>query len=307
VKLYDISRAVLEGGNFAYSVYNDGNAAVTLRITPKPAYLSLGDGYLSKRPAAFLSKAGAGGAWQYTVRPSTEQSGELAGVTVGASENEHRIPVAPSFSSQSVVLVDEESGYVMGHHLTPELARGGRAFKLRFINKEKQKAAFTFSLEASAGVPANMQAAFVSAATGQAIGGGPGYTVTVGGNSYEDVYMVLGSRDYLNKSVSGGPAGAKFVMGRVSVNQAARSASIKYYIPFAGVDKVEVSVYNLKGKMVWKNAQKVKPAMWNTVEWKSRESRGGSVAAGLYIIRVRAVNVKGATTAVENRRITFAR
>jgi hypothetical protein len=31
------------------------------------------------------------------------------------------------------------------------------------------------------------------------------------------------------------------------------------------------------------------------------------VAAGLYIIRVRAVNVKGATTAVENRRITFAR
>jgi uncharacterized membrane protein len=117
--------------------------------------------------------------------------------------------------------------------------------------------------------------------------------------------MVAGNSDFQARA-GAVAADAKFVLGGISVNQAARSARIRYYIPLGGVDRVEVSTYDIRGRMIWRNTQTVRPASWNTTEWNTRNSRRGGAAAGLYIVRVRAIDARGQTVAVENRRITFA-
>jgi uncharacterized repeat protein (TIGR02543 family) len=287
-----------------FTVYNNYARNIVLRIPPKPAVFQSKTGQSKTKAAA--KAAYSGGFWYYAVNAVLDDMSNVASLRLGYYESERVVPAPPTLGSQSVVILSED-GWHIGNYLTPELSKGGRTFKLRFINGEKQKATFRFSAQASAGVPEKMQMMFVDAVTGEILGGsGSERSLTVAGNSHSDVYAVVGGKDYLNKTVAG-PSGAKFAMGGISVNQSARSVRLKYYVPLAGTDRVEVSVYNLKGRLIWKNAEKVRLSSWNTMEWRSRESRGGAAAAGLYIIRVRAMNVTGKTTAIESRRITFAR
>ena len=282
-----------------FTVYNNTGRDITLKIPPRPSFMSAA----SPRP---VSKMAAGsGFWYYTISAATDSTPSLAPLSVGYYGSERFTPAPPTFGSQSVAILSDDGVY-MGDYLTPELSKGGRTFTLRFINSDRRKAAFKFSAAASAGVPEKTQIMFIDAATGEIVGGSSSErSIAVAGGSYADVYAVVGSRDYLNKTAVG-PAGAKFAVGGISVNQAARSVRIKYYVPLAGTDRVEVSVYNLKGRMVWKNAERVKQSSWNTMEWRAGQSRNRT-AAGLYLIRVRAMNVSGKTTAVVNRRITFTR
>jgi hypothetical protein len=291
-----------------FTVYNYHGRPIELRIPPKPAFLSAKPAGEQSKKANPLSKAAEGsGFWYYAINAGLTDAHNLASLRLGYYSAERLAPAPPTLGSQSVVILSDDGELQIGDYLTPEISKGGRTFKLRFINGDRQKATFKFSAAASAGVPEKMQIMFVDAVTGEILGGSSSErSITVAAKSHSDVYAVVGSRDYLNKTAVG-PTGAKFAMGGIAVNQAARSVRIKYYVPLAGTDRVEVSVYNLKGRLLWKNAEKVRLSSWNVMEWRARESRGGAVAAGLYIIRVRAINVTGKTTAVENRRITFAR
>jgi hypothetical protein len=288
-----------------FSVYNATRRPIVLRVPPKPAFLSE-PAKLGKQKNPLAKESAGSGFWYYAIDAAVGDVPDLASLRLGYYESERIAPAPPTLGSRSVVLLSDEGGHV-GYYLTPELSKSGRTFKLRFINGDRQKATFKFSAAASAGVPERMQLMFIDAVTGEVLGGsGSERSITVAGSSHSDVYAVMGSRDYLNKTAVG-PSGAKFAMGGLAVNQAARSVRIKYYVPLAGTDRVEVSVYNLKGRTVWKNTEKVRQSSWNTMEWRAGESRGGATSAGLYIIRVRAINVNGKTTAVENRRITFSR
>ncbi|MCL2242415.1 MAG: autotransporter-associated beta strand repeat-containing protein [Chitinispirillia bacterium] len=297
------SSYVLMGGDDPFTVYNNGNTAVTLRVPPRPALMS------RHRPAAArkqMAKAreDENGLWYYSIRPSAQRSAEINEVLVGYAPEERTFPVPPTFSTESVVLVDED-GSLMGHCLSPAVGRGGKMFRLRFYNDERQRTVFKFTANPGDGVPAGTRAVFLNAATGAPVEASGGeYSVAVAGSSYEDIFMVVGGREYQAKTAVS-PA-SKFKVAAVSVNQAARSVRLRYYVPSAGVDRVEVSVYDLKGRVVWKNIEKVRPGAWNTTVWNGRESRRGA-GAGLYILRVRAVDGTGRTAAVDNRRVVFSR
>jgi len=293
---------IIRGGNDPFTVSNSSSSPITLKVPPILASMSkYRPGVGPAKVAAKQSKSGSE-AWYYTVssRIGANTIGELA---AGYNPVEREYGVPPGFGGESVVLVGEK-GNLMGHLLSPELANGGRRFKLRFTNSEKQRTTFTFSAQASMFAPENMQVMFVNVNTGELISGGKSeYNISVDGSSYEDVYMVVGSKEYLAKMGAG--ANMKFVMGNIGVNQAARSARIRYYVPFAGVERIEAAAYDLKGNVVWKNTQKANSGSWNTMEWNSRNSKRGGTAAGLYIVRVKAFNAKGKTVAVANRRVTF--
>jgi autotransporter-associated beta strand protein len=296
----------LSGGKDPFTVFNSGSTEITLSIPPRPAFMS-GQGGASGRLAKSADGSPAsGGLWYYTIRAGTENTPELSGVMVGYTPVKRAFAVPPSFSKESVVIIDDNGGGSIGHYFGPDL-NGGRTVKLRFQNGERQKATFKFSAKESGVVPAGTRVSFVNATTGQELAArGSEFAVAVGGLSHEDVYMVIGGGEYRNRIGAGAPA-SKFAVSHVNVNQAARSARIKFYIPLAGIEKVEVSAYDIKGRMVWRNMQTVRPSTWNTIEWNGRQSRNGPISAGLYILRVKAIDAKGRTTAVENRRLTFAR
>jgi len=294
---------VLSGGRSdPFTVFNSGRR-VTLKVPPVLAAMSKhrpGGAPLAK--IASMKRTGGSDAWFFTVnsRVGSAHTGELmAGYNLAA----RKYSVPPTFSSESVVLIDDR-GNETGHFFSPDFANGGRTFKLRFTNGQNQRVTFSFNAKASMFAPGGMQVMFVNASTGELIEGKSEYNISVNASSHEDVYMVVGTKDYLAKTGVG--QNMKFMMGSVAVNQAARSARIRYYVPFAGVDRVEVTAYNLKGTVVWKNTQKAQSASWNTMEWNSRSSGRGGTAAGLYIVRVRALNAKGKTVAVADRRLTFA-
>ncbi|MCL2218351.1 MAG: autotransporter-associated beta strand repeat-containing protein [Chitinispirillia bacterium] len=300
------STYILKGGEDPFTVYNNGRTEVILRIPPKPALMSRHRSQAS-RSAKVASGMGDRDLWYYSIRSSTAGSSELNEVMAGYAPTERTFPVPPSFSTEAVVLVGED-GSLMGHQFSPAVTRGGKTFRLRFYNDERQRTTFRFTAEPGVGgVPADARVAFINAVTGAVIEAGKNgvYSLAVAGSSHEDVYMVVGGREYQNKVVA--PVASKFTVAGISVNQGARSVRLRYYIPMAGIDMVEVSVYDIRGRMAWKSAQRVRPNSWHTTEWNSRESRRGSVGAGMYIIRVRAIDARGKTTAVENRRIMFSR
>ena len=300
--------SVLEGGKTPFTIRNGSRAPVTLKVPPILA--SMSTKYIPnaerKSPDAankVMAKQRNSGSevWYYTVR-SRIGSDAVSEIMAGYNPVAQEYGVPPSFGGESVVLIDDK-GKVMGHAFSPDLANGGRTFKLRFTNSEKQRTTFSFNVQPSMFAPGNMQVMFVNAATGEPINGRSEYSISVGASSHEDVYMVVGSNDYLAKTGVG--TNMKFIMGNIAVNQAARSARIRYYVPFAGVDRIEATAFDLKGSVVWKSSQKAQSASWNTMEWNSRNSRRGGTAAGLYIVQVKAFNAKGKPVAVANRRITF--
>jgi len=297
------SSYIMKGRDDPFTVFNNGTAPVTLRVPPRPAFMSRHRGTAGQ--SKMMAAMGGSDLWYYSIRPKTQNAPELNEVMVGYAATERTFPVPPSFNNEAVVLVGED-GKLMGHHLSPAVSNGGKTFRLRFYNDEKQRTTFRFTSELKYGIPGDVQVSFINAVTGAVLlaDSNGEYSLAVAGASYEDVYMVVGSKEYQAKITT--PATTKFTVARISVNQAARSMRLRYYIPFAGIDRVEVSVYDIKGRMAWKNAERVRPGAWNMMEWNTRESRR-SVGAGLYIVRVRAVDAKGRTVAVENRRITFAR
>jgi hypothetical protein len=300
------SSALLQGGMDPFTVYNPGTSEIVLRIPPRPAALSryAAASGLTKTAGKMVENSDI---WYYTIRSSTDNSPQLNDVMVGYNATKRSFAVPPTFDNESVVVIDE-AGNDAGHYFSPEITLGGgKTYRLRFYNDDKQRTTFTFSAQPSAFVPSGTRVTFVDAVTGNELGAGSSdCKITVAAASHQDVFMVVGTRQYQTQIGVGNPD-AKFKVGAVIVNSSARSARIRYYIPFAGVDRVEVSVYDIKGRMAWKDMQNVRPSTWNTTEWRSRESRRGAAAAGLYIIRVRAIDARGKTVAVENRRITFAR
>jgi autotransporter-associated beta strand protein len=305
------SSSELSGEDEPFTVYNSGASAVILRIPPMPAFMSRYNKANKKKPTQSLAKSAAAqqetdGTWHYTLRAAVDGA-ELSDVLVGYSATERKFAVPPSFSNESVVIVGDD-GEEIGHHFGPSIANG-RTYKLRFYNDGRQRASFTFSANTSANAPSNARVTFVKASTGETLGGGSDsdQSVTVAGLSHEDVFMIVGGGGYRAKAAAVAAAGAKFSIGKISVNKSARSAVISYYIPESGVNMVEVSIYNIKGRQVWKNAQKTKAAAWNTTEWNSRSSRWGAASTGLYIVRVKAIRADGRAVGVDTKRIIFAR
>jgi len=149
---------------------------------------------------------------------------------------------------------------------------------------------------------------FVRASTGEVLnsGSGPTQSVAVAGMSHEDVFMIVGGNGYRAKAASVS-AGAKFAVSKIIVNRAARSAKINFYVPESGVKQVELSVYDIKGRLVWTVSQNVKAASLNTIEWNSRSSRRGAASTGLYIARVKAIGANGRAVGADTKRIIFAR
>jgi len=296
----------LNGMAEPFSVYNNSSSEITLCIPPKPTAVYKKS--LSKVRA--LAKAagaqqGAGEAWHYTLHATADGS-ELSELHVGYYTTDMPFAVPPSFGNESVVLVGDD-GVEMGHHFGPSIA-SGRTYKLRFYNDGKQQKDFAFSAKPSANTPVGARVTFVKASTGEILSNGSGsaQSVAVAGMSHEDVFMIVGGNGYRAKAASVS-AGAKFAISKVIVNRAARSARINFYVPESGINQVDVSIYDIKGRQVWKTVQKTKAASWNSVEWNGRNSRRGATSTGLYIVRVKAIGTNGRPVGADTKRIMFAR
>lgn len=294
-QLSDSTKELKGGLGDAYTVRSYSQKPVVLRIPPTLSSMSKFSRSLSKQNSEVKD------IWYVKVKCRTGRNADLNPVMAGFSTQKRAFAVPPSFGSQKVTVFDEQTGRACGHLFSPEFHEGGRTFVLRFSNSGKEKTTFTYTAERSRWIPDSMQVKYVSASTGEFIEGGTERKITVDAQSHEDVLMVVGSEDYIRKNgVS--PESMKFRFGGIRVNHSARTARVSYYMPLAGVDRIEISVLDMKGRAIWRQVEKGRTSVWNTVQWNGKTLQGGSVSAGSYIMRIRALNGKGATAATVDRR-----
>jgi flagellar hook assembly protein FlgD len=75
------------------------------------------------------------------------------------------------------------------------------------------------------------------------------------------------------------------------------STTIRLYVPgtASGQQKVEVGVYDLRGRLVSRLHAGPAPSGWHTWHWLGRDDQGRRQASGLYFVRARA----GAQTIIQ--------
>ncbi len=282
----------------AYTIRNYSSSPITLKIPPT---LSLLSKYLPKARKVASSENDF---WYVTVKSRTAENPKLASVSAGYSTLAKTLDVAPSFGNVSVSLMDRNTGKPYGYMFTPDFSQGGNTFTLRFTNEGTQKTTVYFSAEKSQWVPEGTSVVFVKAATGELMQGSAEKSISLDAQSAEDVIMVVGSSEYIQKA--GATADQmKFVFGGLNVNSRAKSVRFNYYAPFAGVNNMEFTIIDMKGRVVWCGRQTVRPSAWNTYDWNGKSFSGSKVSAGTYLVRVKALNAKGRTVDVVDRKMMF--
>ncbi|MFP4164267.1 MAG: autotransporter-associated beta strand repeat-containing protein [Chitinispirillaceae bacterium] len=280
----------------AFTIRNYSKDPVILRIPPVLSAMSKYNNPLTKKKSGSAKDV-----WYVTVNTRTSHNARLNSVMVGCALGKRALSVPPSFGNEKVTVLDEQTGNAFGHLFSPELEDdGGHTFTLRFSNAGRNKSTFTYSAQRTR-VPDDMQVVFVNATTGEIIEGNSERGITVDGRSHEDVFMVVGTSEYIqHKGVS--PQNMKFRFGGINVNHSHRTARVRYYVPMAGVQQVEFTVLDIKGRTVWRHTENGRASVWNTVYWNGRTLGGGPVSAGSYLMRIRALNGKGKTAALVDRR-----
>ena len=81
---------------------------------------------------------------------------------------------------------------------------------------------------------------------------------------------------------------------------------IRYSLPYVGIDRVLFSIYDIRGRMVWRTeVPGASTSGVNDVLWNGRSQDGRSVAAGLYILRMTAFNTDRKPCGGFDRKMTF--
>jgi len=287
-----------------YSVLNPFSDTVFLRIPPVPPALSTVG--LSKH----LKKSARVGGWALKVvarlSDSTEVSPVYCGYSKGANGGTSFYPASPSFVNSGVGVFDLALKKTAGHAVAHAASNGGYAFVLSFSNGNSQQETMRYHVENTGVLPQGVSAAVFNANTqkfedlsrGDAI-------VSLEGNSTAFRWLLVGTKDYLSKASMIARPALLALIGTYP-NPFRSFVHIRYDLPYEGVDKLIFSIFDLRGRTIWHNeiACGSKYGTGDMV-WNTRSGDGRPVAAGIYILRMTALNNVHKVVGVFQRKMTF--
>jgi hypothetical protein len=284
-----------------FSFYNLGRSAVQLVIPPIPHALST---RLAKKAA--LKREG----WSIKITSALGDGSSLSPVYCGyskaASSSVTYYPAAPSFGNASLGVYDRTMRRVFGHAMQHAMPEGGCAFLLAFCNDAKDRQKISCNLGSLSLLPQGTMAALYNDVTGSfedLSKGAAGVFVEGGSKSFR--WLMVGSKEYLAKaSLIARPAVLK-LFGTYP-NPFRSMVRIRYSLPYEGVDKVLFSIYDLRGRTVWRTEVSA-GSTYGVCDllWNGRSEDGRQVAAGIYILRMSALNTDRKPCAVFDRKMTF--
>jgi PKD repeat protein len=324
---YNNPETPLSSTSAGYTVYNPTSDTIILNIPPLPVALS--HQKLTKKAAASSSGwtvrvvSSADGSplssvmCAYAPSPSggvSDASRPLevpAGakpLTRGTSPTVSYYPLAPSFGNLHVAVIDDNGKKTYGIAIAHENADHGLAYRIAFVNDGTSPGRISYHIEQSGALPQGMTAAVwnnesgkfedMSAATGEA-----GVTVGAGGRAYRT--LLVGDAGYLAKAKQIVQPSLLALVGTYP-NPFKGMVRIRYSIPFEGVKCVKFSIYNLSGKTVWRHEVKnTVTSGISDVVWNGNGADGRAVAAGVYVLRMSALNTSTKPAGVFERKMTL--
>jgi hypothetical protein len=294
--------SALEWTKAGFAVYNPTPDTIMLCVPAIPTALS-------KIGMAKSAKKQSVGGWAVAVAARTEESGVLSPVYCGYTKEGGRgvsyYPVSPSFTDAYVGVMDAGTKRVWGHAVTHAMKDGGCAYLLAFCNGSTSPTRISYHLENVGKLPGSMGSGIYNAEAGKYEDMSGGWAVlSVGAKSKEYRWLLVGSAEYLAKAGVLAPW-AKLAFAGTYPNPFNRYVHIRYSLPYDGVNGVKFAVYDMRGKRVWQREIRDirRYGMCETV-WDGRQADGRSIASGVYIIRMTAMDNQNRSSVFEQK-MTF--
>jgi hypothetical protein len=215
-------------------------------------------------------------------------------------------PVAPSFGNAFAGIFDRGSGTMHGHAVAHSLDNGGAAFLLAFCNDGQEPATMLYHLENLSMLPMGMAAAIYDDVAGRWEDLSKGdLSVSVGADAKAFRWLFVGTQGYLAKAASIARPAALKLFGTYP-NPFSSMVRIRYCLPYDGVEKVRFAIYDMRGRSVWqKEINVVSKYGVSDMVWNGRAVNGQPVAAGIYILRMTALNSGKKPAGVFEKKMTF--
>jgi hypothetical protein len=290
-----------------FTVFNPYGDTVLLRIPPVPQALSKVG--LSKAGSRNVKKT-ADGQWAVRVAAmrsdSTEISPVYCGFSKGTAAGTSFYPAAPSLAKSGVYVFNQDKRTAAGHAVMHAAKNGGYAFLLSFTNGENTAENISYHLENLYGIPAGMYAAVYDENSKRFEDMSRGdMKIALAPNSTDFRWLLVGTKDYLAKaSLFIRPAMLSLI--GTYPNPFRTFVRIRYNLPYEGVDKLRFFIFDLRGRVVWRRDVTCGANFGPTdMVWNARTDNGGLISAGIYIVKMVAINAKQKAVAAFERKMTF--
>jgi len=280
-----------------YTVFCPSGATTTLNIPPIPKAAST---VLPKRAAAFNG-------WTVSVNASLSDGTRLCPVYCGYSAGQGAaptfFPVPPSFLEAYAGVVDNTVNKIYGHAMAHALAGGGCSYQIVFVNTSSEPQKLAYHLETSASLPKGMVAKVYNEATGAYENPSAGVSIAAGETQYR--WLLVGSETYLSKTAAVIKNG-KLMFAGTYPNPSGALVHIRYSVPQSGVNSVKFAIYDMRGRLVWQKTtaeqgtQGLREIIWDGTSINKRP-----VVAGIYVIRMEALDAKQKTSAMFEKKMTY--
>ena len=290
--LSDLERELKGGARDAYTVYNSSKDTVEMVIPAIPAVMS-------DVVSGALKKSGLQ-SWYLVLHALSSDSSTLNPVMLGYGASKRTFMAPPSMNTAQVTVIEGAEGRSYGHLFTPDLQNGGSQFRLRFSNRGSSRETIQWGMELSSNFPDSLEMVVVDPRNGAIK---KQNQLTLEANSSQERILVVGTSSYMERE---GFTEDKLRFSLESVGGLNRGAvPIRYFMPVVGVNSVELSLVDIRGRLVWSREHSGTPNQWHTILWDGKNRYGRGVSAGTYILRVKTMDNRGKPTQVIDRRVLY--
>jgi autotransporter-associated beta strand protein len=285
-----------------FCVFNPFNEKVTLRIPSIPTSMS-------KHTSGLSKKGQTPEGWSVQVVGHTAGGSVLSPVYCGHSEGSAAgikfYPAMPRIDGAGISVCDQKMRH-WGHEMAQGMCAkdGGVTYLLAFNGNNNTAENITFHVENLDVLPAGFKAVIMDPATDTMAVASAQLHVTVdisAGSSFRK--LVIGNDSYIAKAKA---ANRFFRLALVGVgpNPFGRMLRIRYSLPYDGIGRVDFSIVDLRGRMVWAS-QGATIAGLRELVWNGTSAGKRPVASGMYVLFMKALDTKGKTAGVFEKRITY--
>jgi hypothetical protein len=183
------------------------------------------------------------------------------------------------------------------------LAGGGCSYQIAFVNTSSGPQTLAYHLENAASLPKGLVAKVYNEATGAYEN--PSASVSLAAGETQHRWLLVGSEAYLSKSAAFIKNG-KLLFAGTYPNPSGAFVHIRYSVPQTGVSGVKFSIYDMRGRLVWQKttaehgSQGIREIIWDGTSLNKRP-----VVAGIYVIRMEALDAKQKSAGIFEKKMTY--
>jgi hypothetical protein len=208
-------------------------------------------------------------------------------------------PLPPSFQSIGIAVLDKGRA-ANAVALKQGSADEGCTYDLELYNGSPHRESVRLTFDNAAQLPAGKSIMLVNPQTGVWEALGRVSTIEIPATGFQYRTLVVGSADYLAKAQSGFHL-FNLALEGVFPNPFRNALTIRYTLPYAGIDRVEFSLFDIAGRMVWQRNIAVNAAYGpREVRWSGGRQR----ASGVLILRMSAFDQNGKKVKAFQQRLT---